>query len=90
MSVSVSLNLTQLAIMRAIVLLQQQHASNGLTIQEIADFAEISYSSARLHLKRLEKAGCISREIAEKPGRPYKFEVHVDVQQYALFAPAVA
>lgn len=81
MVVLVGLSETQVRILQAVERLQPECAPRGLPIREIALEAEVSYETVKLHLTRMEAVGCLRRRVPPAPsrGRPYRYEVLVDV-----------
>lgn len=85
MVVLVGLSETQVRILQAVERLQPECAPRGLPIREIAREAEVSYETVKLHLARMEACGCLKRRVPPAPsrGRPYRYEVLVDVRHPA-------
>jgi DNA-binding MarR family transcriptional regulator len=77
----VLLSNTQLQILVAIETLQTACPTQGLPMRQIASEAALSYETVKLHLPRMEANGCLRRSNPPVPtrGRPYRYEVLVDV-----------
>lgn len=75
------LSTTQLRILRSIHRLQQQSDPRGVCYREIADAADVSYNTVRLHVVALQACGALNLRIPRESsrGRPYYYEVLVDV-----------
>lgn len=77
----VGLSDTQIRILQAVEELQPARQRRGLPIRDIAQQADVSYETVKLHLTRMEACGCLKRRIPPEPsrGRPYSYEVLVNV-----------
>jgi DNA-binding Lrp family transcriptional regulator len=84
-TIVVGLSSSQLQILRAIEHLQCDCRMRGLPIRRIAREADLSYETVKLQLPRMEAYGCLRRFTPPAPsrGRPYCYEVLVDVSETA-------